>query len=197
MKSNRFFLIAVLFEAGLGLVALLIGRLSGLSFGEFCRFDIDSLQWGIGATIPTIILYFFLRALPWSCTRRITELVRRVFETEMGSLPVWKLAILAASAGFGEEFLFRGLLQKGLCNFFGGWELAVLIAVSIVFGLFHCLSKTYVVLAFLISLYLGALFLWTDNLAVPVIVHSVYDFFVFYHLRLESSLRRRRQDLFF
>ena len=181
----RFFEIAVLFEGGLGVSAILLGRLFGLRLEDLGAVDTAALGWGIGATIPTLLLYMLLRSLPWDCLRRVSEQVRQIFRAEMRSLSIWKLAILALAAGFGEEFLFRGLLQKGLCNLSGGNELVVIVAVSLLFGLCHFLSKTYAVLAFLMSLYLGFLFRWTDNLFVPVAVHALYDFFVFLHLRLE------------
>jgi len=186
-RSLRFFEWAVLFEAGLGIAAVLIGRSFGIRLNDYFAVDVMTVGLAVGATVPTLLFYVFLRSLPWACLRRIRELTRSVFLAEMSSLVVWQLALLALAAGFGEEFLFRGLIQKGLCNIAGGREIAVVVLISLLFGLFHYLSKTYVVLAFLISLYLGFLFLWTDNLFVPMMVHALYDFCVFLHLRFECG----------
>ena len=191
-RSLRFFGWAVLFEVGLGVVAVLIGRLFGLRFDECFAVDTTAIGWAVGATVPTLLFYVFLRSLPWTCLHRIREQIRSIFLEEMNSLTVWHLALLALAAGFGEEFLFRGLFQKGLCNMVGRHEPIIVVLISVLFGLCHCLSKTYVVLAFLISLYLGFLFLETNNLFVPMMVHALYDFCVFLHLRYECSRLEER-----
>ena len=87
------------------------------------------------------------------------------------------MALVAALAGFGEELLFRGLLQLGFSKILHVW-LAIFVT-SLIFGLAHAVTPTYCVLAFLISLYLGFLLIHTENLVVPIIVHAFYDFFVF------------------
>jgi hypothetical protein len=56
------------------------------------------------------------------------------------------------------------------------------------FGLAHFISLMYAVLAALIGLYLGILFIAFDNLAVPVIVHALYDFVALtYLVRMRSA----------
>ena len=185
MRLNRFFEIAILMECGMGVVAVLLAWPFGLRLWDYFSFDLASFGLSVAATGITIPVYFVLRVLPFDWLRQMIELVRTIYRNEMQSLPVWKLALIALAAGFGEELLFRGLLQQGLCNLFPGKELIVIVVVSLLFGLAHCLTKMYVVLAFLISLYLGLLFFWTGNLLVPLLVHALYDFFVFCHLHLE------------
>ena len=46
---------------------------------------------------------------------------------------------------------------------------------ALLFGAAHWLTATYALLAGLIGLYLGALFLLTENLLVPAIAHAAYD----------------------
>jgi membrane protease YdiL (CAAX protease family) len=57
-----------------------------------------------------------------------------------------------------------------------------LILASITFGLAHPLSRTYMVLAAAIGLYLGGLLLWTENLFVPIVTHAAYDLFAIAYL---------------
>ena len=185
VNRHRFFEIALLVEGGLGVAAVLLAWPLGLRLWNYFSVDPRSVAVSIAATGLAVLFYFVLRFLPLASLRRTVELVRMIYRNEMRSLSPWKLALLAASAGIGEELLFRGLLQKGLCTLSGGNELTVIVLTSVLFGLLHCVSKTYVVLAFLISLYLGFLFLWTDNLFVPTTIHALYDFFVFLHLRWE------------
>ncbi len=86
----------------------------------------------------------------------------------------WELAILCGTAGIGEELLFRGLLQPIFCGFLG-LQLGVVL-VNVLFGLMHPFSIAYLVLASLIGLYLSVLYVATDNLLAPILVHGLYDF---------------------
>ncbi len=70
--------------------------------------------------------------------------------------------------------MFRGIVQAGLAGYLGSpW--AGLIVGSLAFGLAHPMSKTYVVVAALIGIYLGCLLLLTGNLLVPIVAHAPYD----------------------
>jgi membrane protease YdiL (CAAX protease family) len=81
--------------------------------------------------------------------------------------------LLSLVAGVGEEVLFRGVIQAGLAERVPAW-VAVGVA-SLLFGAAHWLTASYAVLAALIGVYLGVLFLVTDNLLVPAVTHALYD----------------------
>ncbi|MDR2762920.1 MAG: CPBP family intramembrane metalloprotease, partial [Planctomycetaceae bacterium] len=97
------------------------------------------------------------------------------------------------------EFFFRGLLQSGLCEVVGNWSkdtigfdsgfwsnyrlAAIIIFVSILFGAAHAVTKMYFFLAFLISIYLGIIMVLFDNIIIPIIIHSLYDFLVLLLIR--------------
>ena len=90
------------------------------------------------------------------------------------------MALVSSIAGFGEELLFRGVLQPLASSWFGvpiGFVLA-----SVVFGLLHSVTPTYAVLATLVGAYFGWLFLATNNLLCPILTHSVYDFVALVYL---------------
>lgn len=80
-----------------------------------------------------------------------------------------------------EELLFRGAIQGRLREFFG--PLAAIATASIVFGLLHLTNYTGAVapvvagalLITIIGAIFGVLYELTDNLAVPIIVHGVYN----------------------
>ena len=57
----------------------------------------------------------------------------------------------------------------------GTW-IAMAVA-SLVFGLAHSISWTYIVLATLIGFYFGWLFWISGNLLVPIATHAFYDFY--------------------
>jgi membrane protease YdiL (CAAX protease family) len=107
----------------------------------------------------------FLRQL-----QRDIDLVVRLF----GNLTVLDFAVIAAMAGLAEETLFRGLLQTWLTEAWGP-HVAVLV-VSLVFGLMHAVSRSYVVFAFVLGALLGYLYLFTGSLPAAIVAHAVYDF---------------------
>ena len=83
--------------------------------------------------------------------------------------------MLATVAGIGEELLFRGLIQNALARLIP--SPASLLATSILFGLAHFVTSTYALIAGLMGLYLGGLFLLQGSLVAPIVTHAVYDFF--------------------
>jgi hypothetical protein len=91
-------------------------------------------------------------------------------------------------AGFGEELLFRGVLQRLFehwldsrgCGWIGG-----LCASNVIFGLLHFLTATYAVLAGLMGIYFGVLLDATHppSLVTAVVAHGLYDYLAFLLLR--------------
>jgi membrane protease YdiL (CAAX protease family) len=165
---------AILFEGGLVVLAVALGwLLSTPPFGSF-RFGWWPLLWGATATLPPLI------TLVWLLRTRIARLAGLVRTVEELVGPLFAgassgaLLLLSILAGIGEETLFRGVLQTALAGPLGPWP--ALFLVSALFGLVHFVTATYAVLAGLIGLYLGWLFLRTGNLLVPVVVHALYDF---------------------
>ena len=86
--------------------------------------------------------------------------------------------MIAALAGLGEEMLFRGVIQAAVGGWIGGdaGQWIALAAAAVLFALAHSITVMYLVLAGLIGLYLGGLWLATGNLLVPIIAHGLYDF---------------------
>lgn len=100
---------------------------------------------------------------------------------------------LGMAAGFGEELLFRGVLQSKLASFVGSYA-AVGIS-SIIFGLLHAVTPLYAFLATVASVYFGGLYLSFGNLAVPILCHAIYDIgaLLFAHWQV-SRLSPEQQD---
>jgi membrane protease YdiL (CAAX protease family) len=183
MDPMSFFWQAVLVEGGLAVIAILVDLLFSLGFNywEHCKYNGETLQqiaWGL---LPLAIGYFVLQILPFAALRHIDRLVRELFWQHMGHWKLWQLALVAALAGLGEELLFRGLIQQYFATIVDVW-LAVFLT-SLIFGLAHAVTPTYCLLAFVISLYLGFLFVHTENLFVPIAIHALYDFAVFLYIR--------------
>jgi hypothetical protein len=97
-----------------------------------------------------------------------------------GGASVAQLAAVAIAAGFGEELLFRGLVQAGISDFLG---VTIGLAVaSVLFGVCHWLNTTYAILAMLAGAYFGLLLVATGNILTPIVAHAAYDFLALSYL---------------
>lgn len=72
-----------------------------------------------------------------------------------------------------EEWLFRGVFQTKLSTMFGN-EIALAVS-GLVFGLLHAVTPVYAILAGAASVFFGYLYNTSNNLAVPMVCHAVYD----------------------
>ena len=84
----------------------------------------------------------------------------------LSSWSIRQLFIISLIAGISEEAFFRGAIQGSLADRVG--VVSALVVASGLFGAFHLLSWTYGIIAALIGLYLGLLWIWTETLLTPV-----------------------------
>ncbi len=164
---------AAAFEALLALVALGVGSLVGVSPAESLRFSWAALLLGLAATAPPAAGLLALERAESGWAVRIRQSARKLLGPLFTHAGWREVALLSLAAGVGEEMLFRGLLQQGLSNVWGSG--VALVVASATFGVLHWLTPGYAVLAGLGGLYLGALYLATGNLLVPMVVHAAYD----------------------
>lgn len=183
------FLAAIVFEGGLGLLAVALGWLLGDPPAERIDWTLDGVMWGGIATLPLIGAVWGLLRLPWGPVRGILAVVRDQLVPLVRGCETWKLAGMALFAGFGEELLFRGVLQNWAAGLYPG-DLGPyfgLIVASLVFGLMHCLTAAYALLGALISIYLGGIWIVSGNLLVPAVVHAAYDFWALVYMLKKYS----------
>ncbi len=91
--------------------------------------------------------------------------------------PVLLLAIsvlLSLSAGVGEEVLFRGALQPLVASLTRSDALGVGLS-SLLFAVLHAATPRYLLLAFVLSVYLGWVQITSGNLLIPILVHTLFD----------------------
>jgi len=169
----RILYLAGSFEGALLLLAMLLGWLFDFPLASLTQPTLQGTWQGLLATLPMLLLLLATTHLPVGPLRRIREILEETF------LPLFResrfpdLVLVTLLAGLGEEWLFRGILQAGLSWWMNPW-LAVALA-SVLFGLAHAITPTYAVLAGLIGVYFGAIFLITGDLYVVVFAHAVYD----------------------
>jgi membrane protease YdiL (CAAX protease family) len=176
---------AMAFEAGLAVVALILGDVFGHSPLETLQITADKVGsnigaclWGVLATLPLLALFLAMERVPFDIFRDLSRLVDEKIIPLFSESTVVQLALLAFAAGVGEELLFRGLIQDGLAMTIGvpNGFIAGLVVSSVIFGLCHSITPSYFVLATIMGAYLGLLFWWTDNLLAPIVTHALYDF---------------------
>jgi membrane protease YdiL (CAAX protease family) len=167
------------------------GLLAGiaLAVGYFLRrpplgqidWNLSAIGYGLLATTPLLAGLLLITHYPIGPLKRLDEIARELLISLFRSCRMWELLLISLLAGFGEELLFRGALQAGLQQWTGSVWIALVIA-SALFGLAHPITFTYAVLAGAIGVYLGWLWLATDNLLVPMIAHAAYDFVALVYL---------------
>lgn len=160
---------AVLFEGSLIGVAGALGWWFEIDPLGQLAWDVGGLLSGLAATLPMIGLFLAANRYPLGPLRRIKEFLHEALGPSLAACRWYDLLLVAAVAGFGEEVLFRGVLQP-LINLF--WS-------NVVFGLVHFITPVYALLAGVIGAYLGWLLNHSGNILAPVIAHGLYDFLAF------------------
>ncbi len=172
--------LGIVIEGGMILLAILVGWLLEQPPLARMRWEWSALFWGIAATGPAILLLLVLTRWPIGPLRSMRQFVEEVLVPLFRPCSLVDLLGISCLAGLGEEMLFRGVLQDALSNPLSPW-LAVVLA-GVVFGALHAITLTYALFAAGMGIYLGALYLWTDNLLAPIVTHALYDFLALLYL---------------
>ncbi len=200
----------VLYSIGLFLVpAMLSGYLIQRNTWKYLKADRISNYWIIMLVIIVMVI-----SIPWinytsflneklSLPERWGDLMERIHENDENSWDLMKaflqtdnisglminIFIVALIPALGEEFLFRGMIQRILNEWFRNEHLAIWIA-ALLFSLMH-----YQFLGFIPRVILGALFgylfVWTGSIWMAVLAHfinngvAVIYYYIFYRGTLE------------
>lgn len=151
---------------------------------ERVHLTLETLAIGLAATLPMLLALAWILGTDWPPARRLVTLVAEQLGPLLSRRSTLELALLAVLAGVAEEVLFRGVLQTWLARSLsdGGG----LLVASAIFGLAHFASPAYAVLAGVVGLYLGGLFLLQGNLLAPIVAHAAYDFVALTYLARSS-----------
>lgn len=179
-------LAAVGFEVGLGVAAIAVGWLLGIHPLAQLIATPAALLWGVAAAAPPVVLLVVTDQWGTAVTQQIRREAQRLIAPVFRGANLWDLAAVAIAAGWGEELLFRGLIQYGVSGLAG--PLFGIVAASLLFGLVHPVSRSYVALAAAMGVYLGVVYLASDNLLPAIVAHALYDFIaLIYLLRLNTT----------
>lgn len=110
--------------------------------------------------------------IPISFFLPISESLRSGLEYSLGSMDIWMLIAMVFAAPFFEEYIFRGIMLKGLS--YNQPKGPALILSSILFGIMH-LNLPQFVTATLGGLYIGWIFLKSENLGYCIFIHFIIN----------------------
>jgi len=168
------FAVALVFELGLAVFAVVLGLLLSTDPFETVSINLHGLLAGVLGTLPLLVVFAITWKWPIGPFRSIRAKVETLLAPGLRKCSVAELALISIAAGVGEEFLFRGVVQGALTEPMG--VTGALLFASLVFGLAHAVTVSYAVLAGLMSVYLGWLWIRTGNLVAPITCHALYDF---------------------
>jgi uncharacterized protein len=182
LLGNWFTRVAIAFELSLGLAGCLLswafgsGPLMGARVVDLHAVWRDT-GLGMAATLPFLAGLVLMDRYPIGVLQPLARTVREDVVPLFRGTGAAGLVGIACAAGVGEEFLFRGFLQQTVAAWSGlpaGPWIALAIA-SVAFGICHSLCAEYAVLATMMGLVLGGLFLATGHLLAPIVMHALYD----------------------
>lgn len=141
------------------------------------------VEWNANLKLPEFMSGFE----EWARNLEDNAAVLTEFLTDFSGFGHFLLAflVIAIIPGFGEELLFRGLLQNYATGFLRNPHLAILLT-SIIFSAIHLQFYGFVPRA-LLGIAFGYLYLWSGNLLLPVIAHSVNNGFTLLMMYMYST----------
>ncbi len=146
---------------------------SWLWFGEL---GWAAVPCGVLLGVAFYLIGFAASCSRWTKTRSMNELL--ITLNQLFKNFTWpQIVIVSLLAGIGEEWLIRAVLQGFLVESFG--PAIGIIGASLIFGLLHFMTKTYVVLTFLLGSLFGIAFYLTNSLFLVMVAHAVYDILAF------------------
>jgi uncharacterized protein len=178
IPPRHFAVTAAAFEGSIAVVAVGLGWMLRQAPLTTFSWNWTDAAWGLAATLPMLALLGACLLCPWRPFMRIFQLINEVLVPLFAQCRLLEFAGIAMLAGLGEEMLFRGVIQSYITRAIGepmGPWIGLCVG-GLLFGLAHSITFTYVLLAGAIGVYLGWIWIVTDNLLTPIIAHAAYDF---------------------
>jgi membrane protease YdiL (CAAX protease family) len=165
---------AVFFEGGLAPLSLVLGWWLGHAPLALFAWDVRPALWGALVSVPLVALFIAILRWPIGPLRKIASFTVDEFVPMLAGSTWSDIALVALSAGVGEEMLFRGVIQCALQGWLGTGP--GLTFSSVLFGLLHPISIPYIVVMVVLGLCLGGEFVLTANLMSVIVTHTLFDF---------------------
>ncbi len=169
MPKKWFLRIVSVYTLGLVFVTVILNKLFFKNyFPHPLALDLQFFLLVLVCSIVLISFVYFLVTRENFFIPRIIEKLE-VLQELLFALNHREKIYISFLAGFSEEFFFRGLLQPL-------WGITI---ASVIFGALHFVTFGYFLLATAIGYYLGAVFHYSGNIFIPMMVHSIYNVFAF------------------
>src|SRR5580704_1560653 len=184
ISRTRFMSLAVIFEGSLVAVALALGWIFHIDVLGRLIFSVGATVVGLVGAVPPFALLLTTERFKIPELERIKRLLLETLGPSLLVCRWYDVVALAAVAGVGEEFLFRGalqpLLERWTTSTSWSWVAGLLLS-NVIFGLLHFITPTYAVLAGLMGVYFGLLLDATGsrNVLGPILAHGLYDYLAF------------------
>ncbi|MDR1631826.1 MAG: CPBP family intramembrane metalloprotease [Dysgonamonadaceae bacterium] len=123
-----------------------------------------------------------------------TRLIKSVLRAENIQAVIFNILIVAVFAAVGEEFLFRGTLQRIFGTMIRNKHI-VIWSVAVIFSFIHFQFYGFIP-RLLLGAYFGYLLYFTKNLWIPIIAHFIHNFIgiVLFTLYPEDSKQMETVD---
>ena len=164
------------------MLALFLAELSGIEAGNIwqqLRWEWSALFLAFVYSLLLFVVFVVCYHLPFHSIQHIKLRLQESTAPFLTNRNVTSIFIIAALAGVGEELFFRFFLQTALAQATEIW-FALLLS-NLIFGLAHCLTPAYALFAGTLGLFLGYIYHHSANLLLPILVHSLYDFWALYY----------------
>ncbi len=173
-------------QFGIVVLAVVLAFIFRIDLLGAMDFSVEAVNGGVIGTIPMLLLGWWLFRSNWAWVLELRQLMESALIPLFRNAPAGTVFLVSLLAGVGEELLFRGVIQGGLEGLIGAWP--ALILASVIFGALHALTRAYFIIATLMGLYLGWIYMETGNLLIPILIHFLYDWIV---LRFYLSRNRK------
>ena len=172
-------LLSLLFEGSLGILGLLLAYLFQIHPWEQIHWRGSDIYIALLTSLCLFVLFVILYRLPYNFTKDIRTKLEETLGPLFADFGALKIFIVALAAGIGEELLFRAFLQNAFTYLFQDW--AALLLSNFFFAMAHWITPFYALFAGLLGLLLGASMLYSQNLLLPILIHTFYDFAALYY----------------
>lgn len=173
MRTIELIILTICIQGGLLLAGIFLGWYWDIPLWARTHFLPNDILFGV---LLGLVLTFFsigLLKLPLKILDRLRRDADQAMEL-LGKLSIPLIFFVSIAAGVSEEVFFRGVIQIYLSDAIGLYS-GIFLA-SVIFGLLHFVSVSYVAFVIFFGCLFGLIYVWTGNLLIVIIAHLVYDF---------------------
>jgi membrane protease YdiL (CAAX protease family) len=125
------------------------------------------IEWNSAIKFPVFLADF--EAKMQQMESNANELTQKLLSGKQISDYIFNLLMIAVIPAIGEEFLFRGVIQRIFADWFKNLHAAIILT-AILFSSFHLQFYGFVP-RFILGLFFGYLYLWRKNIWIAVLAH--------------------------